>query len=139
MSRTLSQLHVIYASGLTRTASEVLRPTRAEYEQSFGEKLSDLCGRCRWHIAGNVASLWPGLPDTGLRDTIQEALKSPEKGIYKGMSVRQDILLECYMIGYSQACAHPTIAICHPVQAVLARSVKVISTFVKQASYYTLA
>lgn len=132
MSQTLSQLQ---AQSLVRAASNVFRPTKPEYEDSFGSKLSDLFGRSRWLIAGRAASLWPGLPNTGLRDTIQAALKSPENEVYKGIiTASKEILLECYMIGYSVTCAHPTVIICHPLKSVLARSVKVVSKYVKVVS-----
>lgn len=36
------------------------------------------------------------------------------------------------MIGYDQECAHPTIAVCHPLAVVLRRSIKLVSGMVKE-------
>jgi len=110
-------------------AARVFKPTRPEYEKSFGVQLSSLHGRCRWSIVDQVASIWGEL-----RDTLQEALGRPDQNIFKGLSIREPPILHCYMIGYDQKCAHPTIAICHPIPIVLNRSVKLVSGMVKKVS-----
>ena len=119
------------ASKVKGKAACLFTPTRPEYANSFGVQLGNLHGRCRWDITGRVADLWPGSLRIGLRDTIQEALARPEENIYKGFSIRHAAVLHCYMVGYNQECAHPTIAICHPIAEFLARSVKLVSGMVK--------
>lgn len=120
------------ASKVKGTAARIFKPTRPEYKESFGVQLGNIHGRSRWDIAGRAAELWHGSPSTGLRDTIQESLARPEQNIYKGLSIRQEAILHCYMIGYDQGCAHPTIAVCHPLAIVLRRSIKLISGMVKE-------
>lgn len=114
------------------TAARIFKPTRPEYKESFGAQLGNIHGRRRWDITGRAAALWHGSSRTGLRDTIQESLARPEQNIYKGFSIRQEAILHCYMIGHDQECAHPTIAICHPLGVVLRRSVKLISGMIKK-------
>ena len=126
------QFQATEASKVKGKAARIFKPTRTEYEHSFGVQLGDLHGRCRWDIAGKVAELWPGLPRIGLRDTIREALARPEEKIYKGFSIRHEAILHCYMIGYDKRCAHPTIAICHPLPVVLKRSAKLVSAMTKK-------
>ena len=76
-------------------AARVLKPTRPEYEQSFGVQLVNLYGRYRWNVVDKVASLW-----AGLRDAIREALGRPDHNIFKGCSIRHPPILHCYMIGF---------------------------------------
>ena len=120
-------------SKLRRRAAHVFKATRPEYERSFGVQLRSLQGRCRWDIVDKVASIW-----SELQHTLQEALRRPDQNIFKGCSIRQPAVLHCYMIGYDQKCAHPTIAICHPIAKVLMRSVKLISGMVKSVRHECL-
>lgn len=107
-----------------RTALAAGEHTDPAFEDSFGDKLSDLDGRHRWVLAGLALQKW----HQDLRDRVGEVLRENEGEIYKGRSVRGTATLRhCWMMGYDRTYAHPTVIISCDQTTVLKRTMRAIS------------
>jgi len=107
-----------------RTALAAGEPTGPEFEDSFGDQLSDLNGRHRWILAGLALQKW----HQDLRDRVGEVMRENEGEIYKGRSIRGTATLQhCWMMGYGRSYAQPTVIISCDQTTILKRTMRAIS------------
>ena len=98
--------------------------TDPAFENSFGDKLSDLGGRQRWVLVGLGLQKW----HHDLRGRVDEVLRENEGEIYKGRSIRgTPTTRHCWMLGYDKSCAQPTVVISCNQSALLKRTFRVVS------------
>lgn len=93
-----------------------------QYRDSLGDQLSNLFGRSRWVLTGLALVTW----EQDIRGRINELLQTYYGGIYKGQAVCVTSICHCWMLGYSQECALPTVVICCSEPTVLRRSMRVV-------------
>ena len=93
-----------------------------QYRDSFADQLSDLFGRSRWALTGLALTTW----EQDVRERINELLQTHHGDIYKGQAVCVPSICHCWMLGYSQECALPTVVICCSERAILRRSMRVV-------------
>ena len=99
------------------------KATKSEFCDSFGDKLSDLGGQCRWAMIGHGLQLW--LHDLSQR--INELMYENEGVIFKGFSIRGVMITRhCWMLGPTIDYAHPTVVICCDKSLLLKRFMRVI-------------
>jgi hypothetical protein len=106
--------HRVAVAGSERTSNR--------FQDSFGNQLSEIGGRCRWVLTGSALGIW-------LEDVCQkvaEALQWNEQSIYKGWSIREPIIEHCWMIGFDKSCAHPTVVISCQNPVILRKSMRAI-------------
>ena len=110
-------------AALKQTVAIVSNKKVAEqYRDSFADQLSDLFGRSRWALTGPALTTW----EQDVRGRINELLQTHHGDIYKGQAVCVPSICHCWMLGYSQECALPTVVICCSERAILRRSMRVI-------------
>ena len=98
------------------------RKSAEKYRDSFGDRLSDLFGRSRWALTGLALTTW----EQDVRGRINELLQTHHGDIYKGQALCAPSICHCWMLGYSQECALPTVVICCSEPATLKKSMRVI-------------
>ena len=98
------------------------RKAAEQYRDSFADQLSDLFGRSRWALTGLALATW----EQDIRGRINELLQTHHGDIYKGQAVCVPSICHCWMLGYSQECALPTVVICCSEPATLRRSMRVV-------------
>ena len=118
-----SRLSAGIASIRQKAALASAKTTQPEYCQSFGNRLSEIGGQCRWEIIGHALDLW--LQDLSPR--IDELLHENEGVIFRRVSIRSvPISRHCWMLGPSFEYAHPTAVICCSESLLLKRIMRVI-------------
>ena len=118
-----SRLSAGIASIRQKAAVASAKPTQLEFCQSFGNKLSDIGGQCRWEIIGHALDLW--LQDLSRR--IDEVLHENQGVIFKRFSIRAVVVSRhCWMLGPSIDYAHPTTVICCSEPLLLKRIMRAI-------------
>ncbi|MCJ1453720.1 peptide-N4-(N-acetyl-beta- glucosaminyl)asparagine amidase [Mycoblastus sanguinarius] len=107
-----------------RAALAAGEPTDPAFENSFGDRLSDIDGRRRWVLVGLALQKW----HQDLQNRVGEVLREKEGEIYKGRSIRGTAMTQhCWMVGYDRTCAHPTVVISCGQSTVLKRTMRAIS------------
>ena len=98
--------------------------TDPAFENSFGDRLSDLGGKQRWVLVGLALQRW----DNDLRHRVDEVLRENEGEIYKGWSIRgTKAVRRCWMVGHDRTCAQPTVVIACSQSKILKRSYRAVS------------
>ena len=110
-------------AALRQTVAIVSNKKASErYRDSFAGKLSDLFGRSRWALTGLALETW----QQDIRGHINELLRTNYGEIYKDKAVCVASICHCWMLGYSQECALPTVVICCSEPTILRRSMRVV-------------
>ena len=93
-----------------------------QYNDSFGDQLSDLFGRSRWALAGLALRTW----EDELRVRVDELLQENHGAICKGQAVCGPSIRHCWMLGSAKDRALPTLVLCCNEHTVLRRSMRVV-------------
>jgi hypothetical protein len=105
-----------------RVAVAASERTSDRFQDSFGNQLSKIGGRCRWVLEGSARKIWL----ENVCQKVAEALQWNEQSIYKGWSIREAIIRHCWMIGFDRSCAHPTVVISCQSPVILRKSMQAI-------------
>lgn len=98
--------------------------TDPAFEDSFGDRLSDLGGKRRWVLVGLALQKW----HHDLQPRVDEVLRENEGEIYKGWSIRATrTVCRCWMLGQDKTSAQPTVVIACSQSKILKRSCRVVS------------
>ena len=99
-------------------------PTNPAFADSFGDQLSDLDGRRRWLLEGLARQKW----NVDLKSRVGEILRANEGEIHKGRALQRTATVShCWMLGYDETRAHPTVVISCNQSAILKKTMRIIS------------
>ena len=107
-----------------KAALAAVDATDPAFADSFGDQLSDLDGRRRWLLDGLAREKW----NADLKSRVGEILRVNEGEIYKGRPLQRTATVShCWMLGFDETRAHPTVVISCNQSTILKKTMRIIS------------